>query len=502
MQYRAISIDSAAPGGARHRIDALAGIGQLTCLPGPELTAVTELAKRMLGSDMSAFSVLDRDWQWLTARCGMEGDRLPREHRFCGRVVDTNKVVLVPDTLADPAYRDHPLVVGAPHVRAYAGVPVVMLGEDGSEIVAGSLCVVYRQPRTLAPAELATLRELATITAALVSSRLMALELAELAARRQDDLDRLARTHRQLGQAERIAGIGSWRLDIATQAIDWSDQVYAIHDLPLTETPPLAKALSFYPSRARRTLADAIALAIEQGRPFDEEVDFVSARGTPKRVRCMGEMEARHGEPVALIGVFQDISRQYEMEQALRRTADTDELTGLANRAGFNRAFARQVEAAAGGAALTLLLIDLDGFKAVNDRCGHLRGDQVLQTIAAVLHAPYLAACVCARLGGDEFGVIVPGVGDDGVDALVDRLIRDLRHDVEVGDGTMLRVSGTIGISRFEHGSVERDLLRRADVALYHGKHGGRGVAIRYAPGIDPELSPAAAPAAHPHASR
>jgi len=347
MQYRAIPIDSAAPGGARHHGDILAGIEQLKCLPGPELTAVTDLAKRVLGSDMSAFSVLDRDWQWLTARCGMEADRLPRENRFCGRVVDTNQVVLVPDTLEDPAYRDHPLVVGEPHVRAYAGVPVVMLGEDASEIVAGSLCVVYRQPRTLLPAELETLRELATITAALVSSRLMALELADLAAKRQDDLDRLARMHRQLGQAQRIAGIGSWRLDIATDAIEWSDQVYAIHDLPVTDTPPLAQAFSFYPGRARRVLSDAVALAIEQGRSFDEEVDFVSALGTPKRVRSMGEVETRNGEPVALIGVFQDISRQYEMEQALRRTADTDELTGLANRAGFNRAFAAHLATAA-----------------------------------------------------------------------------------------------------------------------------------------------------------
>jgi diguanylate cyclase (GGDEF)-like protein len=331
----------------------------------------------------------------------------------------------------------------------------------------------------------------------------MALELADLAAKRQDDLDRLARMHRQFAQAERIAGIGSWRLDIASEAIDWSDHVYAIHDLPLTETPPFSQALSFYPGRARRALSDAVALAIEQGRPFDEEIDFVSARGTPKRVRCMGEVEMRNGEAVALIGVLQDVSRQYEMEQALRRTADTDELTGLANRAGFNRAFTTHLATAASTAKpLTLLLIDLDGFKAVNDRCGHLRGDQVLQTIAAVLHAPYLAACIGARLGGDEFGILVPGVGDDGVDALVDRLIGDLQHQIEVGDGTMLPVSGTIGISRFEPGLVERDLLRRADVALYHGKRGGRGVAIRYAPEFDPELSPAEAPAAHPRASR
>ncbi|RYE92750.1 MAG: GGDEF domain-containing protein, partial [Oxalobacteraceae bacterium] len=165
---------------------------------------------------------------------------------------------------------------------------------------------------------------------------------------------------------------------------------------------------------------------------------------------------------------------------------DTDELTGLSNRAGFNRAFAAHLSGAkTSNGPLALLLIDLDGFKAVNDRCGHLMGDQVLQTIAAALHAPYLAACFSARLGGDEFAILAPGMDEPGVSGLIETLLVDLRHTVDVGDGTLLHVSGTIGISWFEAGLSERELLRRADVGLYNGKRNHRGTATVYSDAID-----------------
>lgn len=488
MHYSPIPASAASPKRTQLHADLLHGAGLLKCLPGPELTGVAELAQCLLGSAMSAFSVLDREWQWLTAKCGIDGDRMPREHSFCGRVVDTNEAVIIPDTSRDPAYCNNAMVTGAPHIGAYAGVPVIMHNEDGDDTVVGSLCVVYQEPHSFSDMDLGHLRRLAGIAAALVSSRVTALELADLARERGDDLQRLARMHRQLGQAERMAGIGSWRLDLANNSIQWSDQVYAIHDLPLDQTPPLEKAMSFYPGRSRATLSDVISLAIEQGRPFDEEVDFVSAVGTTKRVRSMGELELHEGRPVALIGVFQDVTRRYEMEQSLRRLANTDELTGLTNRAGFNRALSGGMAAARkDGTSLALLLIDLDGFKAVNDRCGHLKGDQVLQMIATTMHAPYLADHTCARLGGDEFAVLTSGLNEQQVGTLASRLDEDLRHVIETGDATSLHVSGTIGISWLEDGLTERDLLRRADLALYHGKNTCRGKVISYSQALDSE---------------
>jgi diguanylate cyclase (GGDEF)-like protein len=244
--------------------------------------------------------------------------------------------------------------------------------------------------------------------------------------------------------------------------------------------------MSFYPDRSRAILNDAIALAVDQGRAFDEEADFISATGRPKRVRCMGELELQGGKPVALIGVFQDITARHEMEQALRRSATTDELTGLTNRAGFNRALSEAIVTARRDTqSFALLLIDLDGFKAVNDRLGHLRGDQVLQTIAAVLRSPYLEDQVCARLGGDEFAVIVEGMEEQALASLAQALRNDLRHHIDTPDGTPLAVSGTIGISWFEPGSSGRDLLRKADTALYYGKRSERGTVTTYCRSLD-----------------
>ncbi|RSU45761.1 diguanylate cyclase [Sphingomonas sp. S-NIH.Pt15_0812] len=486
MYHGSVLADPAHPPRTQLQAELLDGPAARLCLPQTELTAVAELVGRVLGSDMSAFSMLDRDWQWLTARCGVDVKKMPREHSFCGRVVDTNEVVIIPDTQADPAYRDHPLVTGVPNIAAYIGMPVVVHGEDGRDVLAGSLCAVFTKPRAFSEADVLELQKLAAIAAALVGSRLTAMELANLALERQDGLRRLGQLHRQLGQAERIAGIGSWRLDLADNHIHWSEQVYAIYDLPTAHTPSLEEAMNFYPDRSRAILSDAIALAVDQGRAFDEEADFISATGRPKRVRCMGELQLQGGKPVALIGVFQDITARYEMEQALRRSATTDELTGLTNRAGFNRALSEAIMTARRDTqSFALLLIDLDGFKAVNDSLGHLRGDQMLQTVAMVLQLPYLAGQICARLGGDEFAIITQGLDETALASLAHALGNDLRHDIDTADGASLAVSGTIGISWFEPGLTERDLLRRADAALYHGKRTERGTVTTFCHSID-----------------
>jgi GAF domain-containing protein len=238
MHHGSGLVDPTRPSRTQLHAELLEGPAATLCLPQSELTAVAKLVRRVLGSDMSAFSMLDRDWQWLTARCGVDAEKMPREHSFCGRVVDTNDAVIIPDTQADPAYRDHPLVTGAPNIAAYIGMPVVVHGEDGRDVLAGSLCAVFTKPRAISEADVVELRKMAEIAAALVGSRLTAMELASLALERQNDLRRLGRLHRQLGQAERIAGIGSWRLDLADNHIHWSEQVYAIYDLPTAHTPP------------------------------------------------------------------------------------------------------------------------------------------------------------------------------------------------------------------------------------------------------------------------
>ena len=177
----------------------------------------------------------------------------------------------------------------------------------------------------------------------------------------------------------------------------------------------------------------------------------------------------------------------------LRSVVRRDHLTGLANRKGFEEALARALAAARAplrGAAqagthlsVGVLLIDLDGFKAVNDTLGHDRGDQVLQEVARRLDQVVGERGTAARLGGDEFAVVLarPRSGPEVV-ALAGRL-RDVLVRPFVLDGSPRFVGASVGISLYpDHGDTAGDLLRQADAAMYEAKRHHDGVRL-HAPG-------------------
>ncbi|BCY12335.1 bifunctional diguanylate cyclase/phosphodiesterase [Actinoplanes sp. L3-i22] len=145
-----------------------------------------------------------------------------------------------------------------------------------------------------------------------------------------------------------------------------------------------------------------------------------------------------------------------------------DELTGLANRRGFER---RLTTALAAGAPHVLLL-DLNGFKAVNDRFGHAVGDELLVVIAHRVADALPAGAVVARMGGDEFAVLLPARSADDCDQLADRLHTTIRFPVHAG-GHDLLVGASIGIADSAGIIDQGEMLRRADVAMYAAKAAG-----------------------------
>ncbi|MGI4878779.1 MAG: GGDEF domain-containing protein, partial [Janthinobacterium lividum] len=184
--------------------------------------------------------------------------------------------------------------------------------------------------------------------------------------------------------------------------------------------------------------------------------------------------------PVALIGIFQDITSQYAMEQALRHAADTDELTGLASRGRCNQVIDDSIAVRRErDEPLALLLIDLDHFKSVNDRFGHPAGDDLLQLITSRLRQSYLGGSFAARIGGDEFILLVTCsklLAD--LPGLLQQLLSDLRHSVRDGGG-IVDISATIGVAWLDRDNDDRlSLMRRADAALYEGKRARRGSAV------------------------
>lgn len=478
------------------RLDVLENLAILDTLPEREFDALAKVAKRMFGTKIALFSLIDRDRQWFKARCGLDLCDTAREPSFCTVVVEAGAPLVVKDTLQDPRFSTNLFVVSDPHIRFYAGVPVRVRKSDGNGTVAiGSLCVIDDRARDFSDEDLETLKELACIAEALVEARTTARLSASLAEARRDVVERLERERRTFKQAERMADMGSWRLAIAGKVANWSDGVFAIHELPVGAMPPLDTALDFYPEADRTRVTEALADTLATGKPFELECDFMTAKGNLRRVRSMGEVELSRGVPVALIGVFQDITERYRMEQALVRVARTDELTQLPNRAEFNRVLdERLAHAEAMGEQFAVLLVDLDGFKQVNDLLGHAAGDEILRKVGERLRAPWLAGCFAARLGGDEFAIAVPSPEHrNAFREMLGRILDSLRLVAEEA-GMKACVSATVGVAWSDGGSLPREeLLRRADAALYAAKRTMKGTAqtfdrSSFLEGVRPEV--------------
>jgi diguanylate cyclase (GGDEF)-like protein len=159
-----------------------------------------------------------------------------------------------------------------------------------------------------------------------------------------------------------------------------------------------------------------------------------------------------------------------------RQLADLDALSGLHNRRYFHEALARDVARAHRyGRRLALIVFDIDDFKNVNDRIGHLAGDAVLAEAAARMGAAIRSADVACRVGGDEFAVIMPESGLEQADQLVSR-IQVALSERPIGIAGRLHVSAGITELKAEDDSI--GLFERADEALYRAKQAGKGQAV------------------------
>lgn len=464
------------------RIAALQGLGLLDTPAEPEFDTIAELAQRLLGTKIGLLSLIDQDRQWFKAKIGLAASQTSRETAFCAHAVEADDILIVPDAMLDSRFAHNPLVTGDPNIRFYAGVPVRAHGKEATakKLPMGTLCVIDDRPRNITTEDLKILTGLAGLVENLFAARSMAASAAQLAEERAAHLQMLDRKNRQLRQAERMANVGSWRLTLADSRTEWSEQTYAIHGVPAGDGEPLESALEFYPPKARKLINNALERTMTTGEPFDVETDFTTAQGEYRRVRSMGELELDHGKPVALIGVFQDITCRYMLEQALRHAAHTDELTRIASRGRFTEYVDQKITATVrAGERCALLLMDLDHFKAVNDEFGHQAGDEVLRAAATRLKADYLRNCFAARLGGDEFVLLIPDQKIlNNLPALLRRLLSDLKRPVSF-NGNVLNMSATIGACWLGGDVTDRgQLLRSADIALYSAKRQQRGSAM------------------------
>jgi diguanylate cyclase (GGDEF)-like protein/PAS domain S-box-containing protein len=223
-----------------------------------------------------------------------------------------------------------------------------------------------------------------------------------------------------------------------------------------------------------RERAGSVVDALARGEsPVLMEVRWRTRSGDVRLISwsCTG-VTGPDGAITHVVATGIDVTERRRLERRLRHLADHDDLTGLINRRRFQEELQRHLaEGRRYGLTGALLVLDLDGFKEVNDTYGHSAGDRVLCAVADVLRTRLRASDIVARLGGDEFAVLLPRE----TPAEAELVCRSLEHAIpaEVSTPGDTRIEVSVGFAPFVEGvdSVD-DVLAAADASMYAAKHG------------------------------
>lgn len=270
----------------------------------------------------------------------------------------------------------------------------------------------------------------------------------------------------------KAARVGIWECSLPDQTLTWTDTVYELFDL--APQCPLSRddIVALYTPESREKLTELRSAAIRDGEGFTLDAEIVTAKGIPRWIRITAIVERVDGEPVRIFGMKQDITAEKAMFDHISRLMDTDALTGLASRAKFEIVY-NQVCAEISGQTRALLLIDLDGFKAVNDTLGHQAGDECLKDAGRRLVTALPGATLVGRLGGDEFAVIHACDSPVHLQDIGSRIVEAM--ECWVGSfPKKLKISASVGGALISDDAAAKDIFARADSALYAVKARGR----------------------------
>jgi diguanylate cyclase (GGDEF)-like protein len=276
----------------------------------------------------------------------------------------------------------------------------------------------------------------------------------------------------RLERVQALAGIGVWELRPASGTIAWSPPSRRLFGFGDDETPDLAELRSLVPGddlpSFDRTLADAIAQG--GGFHFIQRM-YLADRHTVRVFQISGEVVGR-GDALRVLATTADITEQQAVKNDLAYQANHDTLTDLHNRRGILALIDERLSQHPDDPG-TLLLIDIDHFKDINDLRGHAVGDQVMRALTSQL-TDLLPEAALGRLGGDEFAVVL-----GGHDAAAGRRIAEQvcdtvnRTPLMTTDGA-LRLTVSIGVAALTGVADREHALANADLALYEAKAAGR----------------------------
>ncbi|MCA6969994.1 EAL domain-containing protein [Pectobacterium carotovorum] len=435
------------------RLAALREYGIKNVLFDPGLSNLISLAANIFSVPIVLVSLVEAERQLFAASVGVPFCETPRDISFCAHTILKKKIMVVPDALKDARFKNNPLVVGVPYIRFYAGIPLIT--PSGHAI--GTLCIIDLKPRTtFTKRDEHNLQDLASLVMDKLEMR--RLELARKAS--QVRFENIANTSPDTILCVNEKGMITFWNTAAEHMLEYTDEEIIGRSINTIVPDAFVVQLNHLVTD-RDSLMKGVTLELN-----------VQAKGGSLVPVELSVSMWEDNDNVSYGAILRDITERRRNEERLFLLAHLDPLTGLANRTLLTSNLETALK---NEPAVCIMMVDLDGFKDVNDSLGHSSGDNILVHVAKKIKATVRSGDVVARMGGDEFALLFPGLSDKKVAGkIAEQIIHEISQAMIIDDH-QINISASIGAVLYpEYGLTVQDLLTSADLALYQAKSEGR----------------------------
>ncbi len=283
---------------------------------------------------------------------------------------------------------------------------------------------------------------------------------------------------KDLNKAQAMAHIGSWKFNIAENKLTWSDEIYRIFEVEFNKEMTFELFKDRIHPDDRQKVIDVYNNSLENKIPYTVIHRLIAKDGRIKYIEEKGESKFdAEGNAFVSFGTAQDITEMFELKMKLEKLALHDVLTGLHNRGHFDKKLQDEFNRALRyGTHISLLMLDIDFFKKINDTYGHQAGDEVLKSIADTIANSVRNVDCVARYGGEEFTVILTETDKASAIELAERIRRKIEQkEFRISESDILQLTISIGVGSSSEKILSPELLiQSADGALYNAKQNGR----------------------------
>ena len=350
-------LSAAVPANESERLNALVNQGLLDTPAEGAFDDLVHLAALITGCPISLISLVDTNRQWFKSRHGLDALETPREFAFCAHAILTpGEIFEVPNTLHDDRFSDNPLVAGAPDIRFYAGVPLIVPGN----MPIGTLCVIDRVPRQLSQAQADALRRLARLVEAQMKLRALVIETQRIASEAEQTQAALQASEVRFRAMSEASPLGVFVTDAVGSANYLNPKWLEISGMTSGQALGGGWVHAIHPDDRQR-VSSAWYEAASARLPFVSEHRFQRPNGEVvwTRVRA-AEMLSANGEVIGFVGTVEDIGDSKRHEVELTRARD-EALRAMSSKSDFLATMSHEIRTPMNGViGMTGLLLDSD----------------------------------------------------------------------------------------------------------------------------------------------